>query len=391
MKIQTQTPRWGFTRDVATMDLSGPHTVRNPEQYLTENLGADTLEWVRSGSKAVVAVGEGKNKLAELAADGWTFGEPVDKAVGFHQVRRAVTPDGQDVMLVWRVNGEDRIDHVQSLLALAGAESEQVGTVGETRRYKDDYLKTFQKLGDPPDLVVYGMAKTAASAVLSAHPLRNLKELWNVFQRRGAPLVGETEATSDMSGMRMEIMQLRNGQKIWFLPPLYGDLSHDLLQALLEHGVKKLNFVGTAGGVDPSLQVGQVLSPTHRLREDGVKEPLDWLIPTEGKDAGGVYQRVDTPNRETQAWAQEKHAAGVDLIEVELDYWLEETRKRPDVELRVQTVLSDVVQGPNHRDMTEWGFWDNLGLSCPILKSIREALGQPGDLRIEEYKAVPLV
>jgi len=294
-------------------------------------------------------------------------------------------------MLVWRVNGQDRTDHVQSLLRLAGADSERVGTVGETRRYKDDYLKKFRSLGRKPDLVVYGMARTAALAVLSAHPLRNAGRLWDVFTRRGAPPVGETLTASDMSGVKMEMMTLKDGRSIWFIPPLYGDLSRDLVDALLELGVKKLNFVGTAGGVDPALEVGQVLSPTVEVDGEGGRHSLDWLIPTEGADGGGSYQRVVTPNLETRRWAEQKHRQDVDLVEVELGHWLEATRHRKDVELRVQTVLSDVIQGPNHRDMTEWGSWDNLKLRGPVLTAIREALGGDSDLRIEEHRSSSLV
>jgi hypothetical protein len=373
------------------MKLAGPHTVRHLEEYVEDNLGADTVAWVHQGKPAVVAVGEGQERLRELTAQGWELGAEVSKEVGFHQVRRARTPKGQEVMLVWRVNGEDRTDHLHSLLRLAGAEDTHVGTVGSTRRYQDDYLKKFSSLGEPPELVVYGMAKTAAMSVLSAHPVGNAGRLWDLFSRRGAPAAGPSSVRSDMAGFTMERMRLRDGRSIWFIPPLYGDLSKDLLDALLEFGVKKFNFVGTAGGVDPKLQVGQVLSPRQQLLPDGAREELDWLMPTRGAQAGGTYQRVTTPNLETRQWAEQKHAQDVDLVEVELGYWLEATRQRKDVELRVQTVISDVVQGPNHRDMTEWNSWDNVKLRSPILTGIREALGEHTDLRVAEVESTSLV
>ncbi len=382
---------WGFRPSVAALDLSGPHTLRQVDEYLEDNLGAATLDWLQQGRPAVIAVGEGQQQLEQLQRAGWTLQEPVQKDVGFHQVRRAVTPEDEQVMLVWRVNGEDRTDHLQSMLKLAGAGSEQVGTVGQTRRYKDDYLRKLRSLGKPPELVVYGMSKTAAMSALSAHPISNFANLWDLFSRRGAPSVGESLTQSDMSGLRMEILNLEDGRKIWFIPPLYGDLSKDLLEALLEHGVKKLNFVGTAGGIDPRLKVGQVLSPDQWVHADGQREPLNWLIPTAGAEGGGNYQRVATPNLETQAWAQAMDRKDVDLVEVELGHWLEVTRHRPDVELRVQTVLSDVVQGPHHQDMTEWSTWDNLRLRRPILTAIREALGENTTLRAAEFQSTSLV
>lgn len=381
----------GFRPSVAGMNLSGPHTIEKPEEYLQDNLGQDTLDWLRQGQPAVIAVGEGGESLRQLQSQGWSLGQPVEKAVGFHQVRNALTSEGRPVKLIWRVNGEDRTDHIQSLLRLAGATSEQVYTVGQSKRYKEEYLEKFRSLGPPPDLVVYGMAKTAAAAVLGAHPLRNLKELWNLFRRRGAPEVGKSLSQSDMAGLKMEIMSLKDGKKIWFLPPLYGDLSLDLLDALLEHGCKKLNFVGTAGGVDPSLKVGQVVTPDVRLGPDGAAEKLDWLVPTAGCDSRGTYQRVVTPNEETRQWALQRDAAGVDLVEVELGHWLDRLRHRPDVQLRVQTVISDVLQGPNHQDMTEWNSWDTFKVHDPILTGIQEALGKNSDLRVERYQSSSMI
>jgi hypothetical protein len=388
MKLE---PVWGFRPNVARMDLSGPHTLRSPDSYLQDNLGQDTVEWLHQGKPAVIAVGEGRQQLDQLEQSGWKLGEPVSKAVGFHQVRQATTPEGKPVMLVWRVNGQDRTEHLQSLLRMAGAASEQVGTVGTTRSYKEEYLEKFRSLGEAPELVVYGMAKTAAASVLTAHPIRNFKPLLNLFRRRGAPEVDKSLSQSDMAGLRMEVMTLKDGKKVWFFPPLYGDLSKDLLDALLEHGAKKFNFVGTAGGVDPRLEVGQILSPTERLRDDGQREKLDWLIPTAGCHGGGTYQRVVTPNLETQAWAQRADAQDVDLVEVELGHWLDATKERPGVELRVQTVLSDVVQGPNHQDMTEWGTWDTLKVHKPVLKAIREALGGDPDLRLQDYFSTSMI
>lgn len=385
MKLE---PVWGFRSNVARMDLSGAHTLRNVPEYVQDNLGEDTVEWLHQGKPAVIAVGEGKQQLDQLQQQGWQLGEPVSKAVGFHQVRQALTPEGKPVMLVWRVNGQDRTEHLQSLLRLAGATSEQVGTLGTTRSYKAEYLEKFRSLGKPPDLVVYGMAKTAAASVLAAHPIGNFKPLLDLVRRRGAPEVGKSTSSSDMSGLRMEVMTLKDGKKVWFFPPLYGDLSKDLLDALLEFGARKFNFVGTAGGVDPQLKVGQVLSPTYRLGEDGQREKLDWLIPAAPQ--GGTYQRVVTPNLETESWARQADAQDIDLIEVELGHWLDATKDRKDVELRVQTVLSDVIQGPNHQDMTEWGSWDTLKVHKPVRQAIRQALGD-SDLRLQDYYSTPMV
>lgn len=384
----------GFSEQVDTMDLSGPHTIKDTPEYMEQNLGPETLEWVKDGRPLTIAVGEGRKTLERLKESGWNLGEPVDKEVGFHQVRHAKDPEGKSQLLIWRVNGDDRVEHMQSFLKLAGAVGEQVQTVGATHSFKDDYLRTFRRLGDKaPDLVVYGMSKTSAFALLSDHPVRNLGHLWDLFSRRGAPVVGETEESSDMANVKMEVMKLRNGQNVWFLPPLYGDLSRDLLDALLEHGVKKLNFVGTCGGVDPSLQVRQVTTPHTWVHPDGERESLDWLTPHSGHDLQVSYSRVSTPNIETQKWAKDMDAKDVDVIEVELGHWFKVLEDRPDVEFRVQTVVSDVIQGPNHRDMTRWGFRDNFATMGPVKAAIEEALGadEGRDTLVDDFFSVPLV
>ena len=163
-----------------------------------------------------------------------------------------------------------------------------------------------------------------------------------------------------------------------------------VLDALLQHGARKFNFVGTAGGVDPNLRVRQVTTPATWVHPDGSREALTWLSPTHGHQGEVSYSRVVTPNLETKNWAQRKDAEDVDIIEVELGHWLEATRHRPDLELKVQTIISDVIQGPHHQDMTEWGFSDNLATLDPVLTGIKEALGD-SDLRVTDFYSAPLV
>ena len=37
----------GFSEQVDTMDLSGPHTIKDTPEYMEQNLGPETLEWVK--------------------------------------------------------------------------------------------------------------------------------------------------------------------------------------------------------------------------------------------------------------------------------------------------------------------------------------------------------
>ena len=42
------------------MDLSGGHTIRDVSAYVSDNLGAETVEWVRDAKPVVVGEGLGK-------------------------------------------------------------------------------------------------------------------------------------------------------------------------------------------------------------------------------------------------------------------------------------------------------------------------------------------
>jgi len=379
----------GYPADVATLDASLPHTIHDLKAYLTDNLGAETMAAAGSGAPFTIAVGEGSEVAGRLASEGWKLGEAVAKGAGFHRVNHAVTPDGKDGFLVWRVNGEDRRTHLQSLLQLAGVPSSKVTTTGASRSFKADYLRTFQGLGKP-DLVVYGMGKTAAGAMLKTHPVRNAPILFDLFRRRGAPPVSDSASGRDTDGLKMEVMRLKNGQTVWFLPPLYGDLSRDVLDALLEHGVKKLHFVGTAGALNPNYRVGDVVTVGQQLNAAGQLEKVQLpAVPADRPDA--TYMRIDTPNRETLQWAEDASRQGVDLIEVELGYWLEVLKKHPDVRFTAQAVISDVLVGEHAQDMTKWSSWDSVAAHDEIVGAVESALGvSQKEFKVRSYDSVPL-
>ena len=90
----------GFSEQVDTKDLSGPHTIKDAAEYMEHNLGPETLGWVKEGRPITIAVGEGRKTLEHLKESGWTLGEPVDKEVGFHQVRHAKDPEGKSQLLI---------------------------------------------------------------------------------------------------------------------------------------------------------------------------------------------------------------------------------------------------------------------------------------------------
>ena len=102
---------------------------------------------------------------------------------------------------------------------------------------------------------------------------------------------------------------------------------------------------------------------------------------------------MGTPNGETVRWARESQAAGADLVEVELGYWLEAARRNPATRLGVSLVVSDVLQGENHRDMTQWSWSDAADSREALREAVAGALGleDPEDLRIRSFETKPLM
>lgn len=374
--------RFDYRSEISSLDPKNPHTIKDMERYLEDNLGEAAMEAIKKGTEPFVIVqGEGSKAFDEMKSRGWKVLDTVEKREGFHQLCHVQDAAGKTMYAVVRVNGDDRVLHIQSLLKLAGLPGNRISTAGQYTSIKDDYLNTFKSIGHVPDHVVYGMGKTAAAALMTARPFHNAKELADVFTNRkpdkgAAP--ENREQKHDLSGLSMHIMKLENGKNIWFLPPLYGDLSRDVMQALIEHGAKDITFMGTCGAVNPSYHVGQMVTPAERLRPDGSRERLDWLAPSPDATPG-TYMRVATPNLETVQWAHDTVEKGVDTIEVELGYWLDELRNHTDIKFHVQNVVSDVIQGDHHADMTQWSGFNNVKSMGVIRRGLESGLGISAD------------
>jgi uncharacterized protein len=387
----------GYREEIASLKPGEAHTVKNLEKYMEDNLGAETLQAIKSGKEPfVIWQGEGSEVKEAMKQKGWKVLNPVDKREGFHQVYHMENEKGEPFYAVVRVNGDDRVLHLQSFFRLMDLPAERLTTMGAYASFKDEYLRTFEKLGHKPDYVIYGMGKTAATALMTSRPLHNARELGSILAPRflsgtHSPAPAKPEiSTHDLDGLSMQVMTLENGKHLWFFPPLYGDLSRDLAEALAEFGAPDITFMGTAGAVNPSFHVGQVVSPAKRVTDDGNTESLQWLAPSPGATPC-TYTRVATPNIETERWARETFDRGVDSIEVELGYWLDELAKHPGIRLRVQNVISDVIQGEHHADMTQWSPHDNLR----ILGTVRKALLagstlKEKDLAVARFETVSL-
>ncbi len=383
-------PQRGYRAELEGLEPDQPHTLHDLPTFLEDNLGRATLSKVQDSQEPfLIAVGEGHDVLKRLKSEGWSLGEAYPKAVGFHQISPALTPDGRAVNVVWRVNGDDRITHLEGLLKLAGLPAHRLEWRGENRSYEQDYLETFQKLGRPK-LVVYGLAKTAAASVLSANPIANARHLYSLFRNRGAPKERDDPSKSDMDGLSLYRLHLQNGEQVWFLPPLYGDLSRDVVKALKAHQVPNILFLGTAGALSGEYQVGDIVSPSHSLGPDRKRRSLDWTKKLEGAKQGGTHLRVSTPCVETRQWAEDCLESGVDLVEVELSYWLEELRDHPQIQFSAVTMISDVLTGPQAQDMTAWSFSDTNQARRTLRPLMASALGDD-NLKVRGLDRQPLV
>ncbi|MBI3553352.1 MAG: hypothetical protein HY077_12730 [Elusimicrobia bacterium] len=369
----------GYPAELAAIEPSAEHTVKDLDAYLNDNLGAETVRQARAGKASfLIAVGEGRDALAKAEELGWILGSRVDKREGYHRVFEALGPDGRFGYVVQRVNGDDRVLHIQSLLKLAGAPAGRVRTVGRSVSWRERYRRVFDKQGYVPDLVVYGFSNTAIDASLLRNAFQNGRHFAtltrNYFTKKAA-ISGGGEDADDLDGMSMQVVELKDGRRIWFLHCMFGDLARDLVGAAVDHGAKNISFIGSAGSLEGAARMGEVVVPAKYRRADGSEEILDRLPDIPGIARRGTYLRVPTPNVGTKAWTSAARKKGVDLIESELGYVLDELKLRPEVRLQVALVIAEATFGPDGRDMTEWGLFDLRKLMPSLDRILDAALG----------------
>jgi hypothetical protein len=355
-------PAVGFWGPIRSLLPDEPHTLKDLPAYLESNLGAGTLARLRAGGQVHILEGDGREALARLRAEGWRVGGRIRKAAGFHDVH-VIRRDGVEALAISRVNGRDRILHIQSLLRLAGARARQVVTVRGYRSWKGEYLETFHSLGHKPDLVVYGLTWSAADYLLGelgggSHEVR---QLFSASARK--------RGRNDISDRSMKVIEYQNGRRVWLFPPVYGEIARDLMEALAEHGARGVLFLGTAGAVQPRFSVGDWISPA--LVEAGSGRRAIGLEPIPGLEQAGTYLNVPTPNLETRRWLQRKTVQRADVVDVELGHVLPVLRAHPELHARAAFVISDVLQGPHHTDLTEKRVGELPGVGQGVRRCLR--------------------
>ncbi len=391
-RLSTEKAHRGYLQEVKLMKLQGEHTIKNFEGYLRDNLGDAFVMSARNGAAdfVVIALGDGPEALAAAKAQGFSLGGLVSKNVGFHQIRWAKNSQGQSGFVIYRVNGSDREIHIQSFLKWLNFPGENLFTVGENKNWTPALVNFFKHLGPPPDLVVYGFAQAAVQGVFERNPVSNLPFLLRAYRALKPGKSSLKDDQSDLQGRPVHIMTLANGKRVWFFKNMYGSLSLDLVKALASYGAKNFLSLGTAGSLSEDLPVGSIFTPAQIGDVTGHYTPIQSLRALSGVPVMGNYEKVDTPNIETRAWLKDSVDRGLDAIEVELGYLINWANSNSQVNLAAALVISDILVGDQHRDMTEWGSRDLVPLRSRFTDFICQMLGinNHRDLSLKNYQVV---
>jgi len=382
----------GYDPTFDWLEPGQPHTIADLRGYLTDYLGSYVLDQaVRV--HVLILVGEGRENLDRLRSAGWTVDPSILNPKGFHQCRSATAPWGGQYVAIFRVNGRDRLGHLQTLLKLAGVPSSNVLSVGRTRSYSEDYEDTFERLGGVPDLAVYGYCNSSLHRILTILPA-NREAHFPLFDRQRAHRQRRLrDDQHDLTALPLQEVVFAGGKKVWFLSDLYGDLVVELLEALADHGVRRLVAMGTAGALRGNIVLGAMLTPVRQYAEDQSIVDLDYVAPIQGVPWFGTYSRVSNPNLETVAWTERMITAGVDVIETEMGYVFEVLRRRRDLQGSVVLLVSDILTGPKVFPRRAWGTRDTLTQLGDFNLMLGNVLGFRGnqEYRVESYRVVPLV
>lgn len=309
----------GYHKELTGLEPGEPHTVKDLPRWIEDNVGRGPLG---NGRPFFIAEGDAGETAAALKAEGWTLRGEFAKETGFHKVIDATAPNGEKANLILGVNGESRVIHLQSFLKLAGIAAENVLTRRGFRSWKNEYLRAFKEIGHVPDLVVYGLTRPAMRALIGDLP--GLEKFWEDFNAKNAP------QENDISRRPMKVITLADGRRIWFFMPLFGELAGDLMEAVLEHGAKKVLVTSAAGSLDPAMRLGT------------------WFDPRDGG-----HLSMPTSNTQTLRWAEDAYRKGGRTVDMEYGPILAAFAKRPDAALKMAYFVSDVMRGPERTDLTE--------------------------------------
>ena len=370
---------------VSDFDPDVPHTINKIPEYLNANMGSKTIELARDRNlKFEIHIGDGKEVIQALTASGWKIIERIVNPQGFHEVFHAISPTGEERILITRVNGKDRLTHVETLLKMMGISKDRVQIRGRIKSWGPRYDKLFKKYPKPDAVFIGGTFSIENIVTLKGH---------TISRQIAVPKpASDSSGRGDLDGMTLKIIELNNGKRIWVLNNLYGDIIFDLVASLEKLSIPIMVYTGTAGATSADFKVGELVSPVADL-SGGTEEGLGWLAKLPSVTNKGSYKHVSTPNLENRNWLYRTIEQKVDIVEVELKYLFSILKRRPDIKTYVALLISDVVVGSNHSDYTEWGSQQQISeFKARIKRVMLEVMNfnVESDLDAREIIKVPL-
>lgn len=125
---------------------------------------------------------------------------------------------------------------------------------------------------------------------------------------------------------------------------VWGNEATPIARALAETGHKNFTYIGTAGTLNSTYKVGDLVSPSSVQLHSG--EYIDLGEPSikpEGIKKGGKLSQVASLFDESQDWLAKQKNLGNDLVEMEVGYLAEVFKKKPGVKFNVFLLVSDAV------------------------------------------------
>lgn len=332
------------------------HTIE-PErisQYIDKQIGSSVIKDLNRSEKSVIfAIGEVSAALNKLNHLGWKLQKSIAKEEGFHLIYTANNVfTHENAYVIVRVNTEERLIHLKSLLTLSDIAQHRVQVIGEIQPQYLNFKKSIASEHTNPELVVYGFPNSVLDAIIALNPessvhAEKIREMYGLKNRR------LNLEDNELSNMWITKVTLSNKKIIWLVPSLYGSMAKDFFEALHERKIKRVLYMGTSGNLDGSRNVGDFYTPVF-ARDNEKTISLNFLKPIMGILPSGTYSRVPSFLIETEDWLEKSLAKGITDVEVELGYALQIYQNEPNFSATL--ITSDVLTGAHKQDITNQNY-----------------------------------
>lgn len=379
--------RFTFPRDIQKINSNEFHTIEDIPAYLISKLGADTYaDATKDSTRFYIIRGPGKDIWSFFLKNEILDIQEIENSFGSFNVIKVSQKNGQTSYVFTNVNGESRYLQLLSFLRLAKVPEYHIHVKGSLVSYKDIYKSAFKTIGKVPDLVIFGFANTALESIVenanSFNKKHFLKENREYASRKWIkPRFDEHE----LKNIGVQVAHFSNDKTLWLIDNEYGDRAAVLMEALQEYGASNILLLGTAGSLNPTFKVGDLVSPNAYFKADGQYVKSNSVSTTIAKR--GIHAHIDSPALETKKWLGEQIRKGVDFVDVELQKVSEVVQ--PDTRFDAYLVVSDELNSETIRDYTQWTEEHRKNVKqtlWPVLRDSFEAIGVKANTKLMKYK-----